>query len=70
MLENVKSFFSKLIVSEPENVLKASPIEVNPTVNKLTNRKEARLGRLLSIKDPSKEIKEEIKKLKAELKGN
>lgn len=70
MLENVKSFFSKLIVSEPENVLQASPIEVNPTVNKLTNRKEARLGRLLSIKDPSKEIKEEIKKLKAELKGN
>lgn len=74
MFTSIKSFFSKLIVQDPmakkETVLQPLPIEVNSSTNNLTNRKKARLERLLSIQQPSAEIKAEIAYLKQLLKGS
>lgn len=73
MFTSVKSFFSNLIVKDPmtqkETVLQPLPIEVNSSVNNLVNRKKARLERLLSIKEPNAEVKDEIVKLQQLFKG-
>ena len=60
MFETIKRFFAK---PSDEMALKAQPIEINPTVPVALTRREARLGRLLTIADPSDEIKAEIKRL-------
>jgi hypothetical protein len=66
----VFDFIKKMFTSEEaEQVIAPLPIEVNPTTSRLTNRKEARLQRLLTIKSPSEEVKEEILSLQKALKG-
>lgn len=65
MFESIKRIFAK---SRPkrtdEMALQAQSIEINPIVPVALTRLEARLERLLSIADPSDEIKAEINRLK------
>lgn len=68
MFDFIKNIFKTEEV-EVEQVATPLPLEVNPSPSRLTNRKEARLQRLLSIKSPSAEIKEEIVSLQKALKG-
>lgn len=57
MFEALKKYFGKEVKME------AKPIEINPTVPDVLTRREARIERLLSIANPSDEIKAEIKRL-------
>lgn len=66
MFDFIKNIFK---TEETEQKVAPLPIEVNPSISRLTNRKEARLQRLLTIKSPSEEIKEEIISLQKALKG-
>jgi hypothetical protein len=66
----VFDFIKKMFkVEEAKQLVAPLPIEVNTPTSRLTNRKEARLQRLLTVKSPSKEIKEEILSLQKTLKG-
>lgn len=63
MFEKLKQLFSP-----PDAVkMEAQPIELNPTPEKVMNRKEARLARLLTVKYPTKEMLDEIDKLRGEI---
>lgn len=63
MFEKLKQFFSP-----PDAVkMEAQPIEMNPTPEKVLNRKEARLARLLTVKFPTQEMLDEIDKLRGEI---
>lgn len=64
MFENLKKFFAP----EPEEVrMQAQPIEMNPSSEKVLTRKEARLARLLTVKNPTPEMLAEIEKLRGEI---
>lgn len=65
MFEKLKNFFS---VPKPEEIkLQAQPIELNASSEKVLTRKEARLGRLLTIQNPTPEVQAEIEKLQGEI---
>ena len=61
MFEAIKKYFGKGVKME------AKPIEINPTVPMVLSRNEARLARLLTIKDPTDEIKAEIERRQKDL---
>lgn len=51
----------KQLLSPPDAVkLEAQPIEMNPSPEKVLTRKEARLERLLSVTNPTREMRDEI----------
>lgn len=70
MLEKLKNWFKgekPTDKSIDDIALQAQPIEINPTAPVALTRREARLGRLLTITDPSDEIKAEIKRLQEKI---
>lgn len=57
MFEKLKKIFGP---ASDEVRMRAQPIEMNQSLERALSRKEARLQRLLTIKEPTREIRDEI----------
>lgn len=64
MFEKIKSWFRH---EEATVEMQPQPIEINPAPDVVLSRNESRLARLLTILDPSEEIKAEIERRQKEL---